>query len=91
MKVVYENQVKAAGECVEEFKDAGMFIIFAQLKPSFPAPSMSRLSPCLKSRSEQRSRSSRNNIADQGICSVFFHPVEIRRTNQFPYRGKSLH
>ena len=110
MKVIYENQVKAAGECVEEFKDAGMFIIFgenapdeikdycysvsvnpingeiapgqyvvidgaefkitcvgyeapitAQLKPSFPAPSMSRLSPCLKSRSEQRSRSSRNN------------------------------
>ena len=22
MKVIYENQVKAAGECVEEFKDA---------------------------------------------------------------------
>ena len=25
MKVIYENQVKATGECVEEFKDAGMF------------------------------------------------------------------
>ena len=26
MKVIYENQVKAAGVAVEEFKDAGMFI-----------------------------------------------------------------
>ena len=26
MKVIYENQVKAAGASVEEFKDAGMFI-----------------------------------------------------------------
>ena len=33
MKVVYENQVKAAGECVEEFKDAGMFIIFGENAP----------------------------------------------------------
>ena len=33
MKVIYENQVKAAGECVEEFKDAGMFIIFGENAP----------------------------------------------------------
>ena len=30
MKVIYENQVKAAGVAVEEFKDAGMFIIFGE-------------------------------------------------------------
>ena len=33
MKLIYENQVKAAGECVEEFKDAGMFIIFGENAP----------------------------------------------------------
>ena len=33
MKVIYENQVKAAGAAVEEFKDAGMFIIFGDNAP----------------------------------------------------------
>ena len=33
MKVIYENQVKAAGIAVEEFKDAGMFIIFGENAP----------------------------------------------------------
>ena len=33
MKVIYENQVKAAGVAVEEFKDAGMFIIFGENAP----------------------------------------------------------
>lgn len=33
MKVIYENQVKALGSCVEEFKDAGMFIIFGDNAP----------------------------------------------------------
>ena len=33
MKVIYENQVKAAGESVAEFKDAGMFIIFGDNAP----------------------------------------------------------
>ena len=33
MKVIYENQVKAAGASVEEFKDAGMFIIFGENAP----------------------------------------------------------
>ena len=30
MKVIYENKVKASGIAVEEFKDAGMFIIFGE-------------------------------------------------------------
>ena len=34
MKIIYENQVKAMGECVEEFKDAGMFIIFGENAPA---------------------------------------------------------
>lgn len=33
MKVIYENKVKALGSCVEEFKDAGMFIIFGDNAP----------------------------------------------------------
>ena len=33
MKVIYENQVNAAGVAVEEFKDAGMFIIFGENAP----------------------------------------------------------
>lgn len=33
MKVIYENQVKASGTCVDEFKDAGMFIIFGNNAP----------------------------------------------------------
>ena len=33
MKVIYENQVKASGVSVEEFKDAGMFIIFGENAP----------------------------------------------------------
>ena len=33
MKVIYENQVKACGIAVEEFKDAGMFIIFGDNAP----------------------------------------------------------
>ena len=33
MKVIYENQVKASGVAVEEFKDAGMFIIFGDNAP----------------------------------------------------------
>lgn len=33
MKVIYENQVKALGISVEEFKDAGMFIIFGENAP----------------------------------------------------------
>ena len=33
MKVIYENKVKAAGIAVEEFKDAGMFIIFGENAP----------------------------------------------------------
>ena len=33
MKVIYENQVKACGMAVEEFKDAGMFIIFGDNAP----------------------------------------------------------
>jgi PTS system glucitol/sorbitol-specific IIA component len=33
MKVIYENQVKALGSCVEEFKDAGLFIIFGDDAP----------------------------------------------------------
>ena len=33
MKVIYENQVKALGSCVEEFKEANMFIIFGDNAP----------------------------------------------------------
>ena len=33
MKVIYENKVKASGVSVEEFKDAGMFIIFGDNAP----------------------------------------------------------
>lgn len=33
MKVIYENQVKALGACVDEFKDADMFIIFGDNAP----------------------------------------------------------
>ena len=33
MKLIYENQVKALGACVEEFKDAGLFIIFGDNAP----------------------------------------------------------
>lgn len=33
MSVIYENQVKALGECVEEFKDEGIFIMFGDNAP----------------------------------------------------------
>lgn len=33
MKVIYENQVKALGECVDEFKDGGMLILFGDNAP----------------------------------------------------------
>lgn len=33
MRTIYENQVKAQGVAVEEFKDAGMFIIFGDKAP----------------------------------------------------------
>lgn len=33
MKVIYENQVKASGIAVEEFKDSGMLIIFGDNAP----------------------------------------------------------
>lgn len=33
MKVIYENQVKASGVAVEEFKDSGMLIIFGDNAP----------------------------------------------------------
>lgn len=33
MRVIYENQVKALGECVEEFKSEGIFIIFGDNAP----------------------------------------------------------
>ena len=33
MKVIYENQVVGAGAAAEEFKDAGMFIIFGENAP----------------------------------------------------------
>ncbi len=33
MKTIYENQVKALGSCVEEFQDAGMFILFGDNAP----------------------------------------------------------
>ena len=28
MNIIYENKVKALGECVDEFKDANMFVLF---------------------------------------------------------------
>ena len=34
MKVIYENQVKALGACVGEFKEAGLFIIFGDDAPA---------------------------------------------------------
>ena len=33
MKVIYENQIKAAGPIVEEFKDMNMFVIFGDNAP----------------------------------------------------------
>lgn len=33
MKVIYENQVKALGSCVDEFKDSGILIIFGDNAP----------------------------------------------------------
>lgn len=33
MSVIYENQVVGMGECVEEFKDEGIFIIFGDNAP----------------------------------------------------------
>lgn len=33
MKTIYENQVKALGNCVDEFKDADMFILFGDNAP----------------------------------------------------------
>lgn len=33
MKVIYENKVKALGECVNEFKDANMFVLFGDNAP----------------------------------------------------------
>lgn len=33
MSVIYENQVKALGPCVDEFKDSGMFILFGDNAP----------------------------------------------------------
>ncbi|MCD8019439.1 MAG: PTS glucitol/sorbitol transporter subunit IIA, partial [Clostridiales bacterium] len=33
MKIIYENQVKALGACVEEFKAANIFIMFGDNAP----------------------------------------------------------
>lgn len=33
MKIIYENQVKALGSCVDEFKDADLFILFGDNAP----------------------------------------------------------
>ena len=33
MKVIYENQVRALGACVEEFKDSEIFIMFGDNAP----------------------------------------------------------
>ena len=33
MSVIYENQVVGMGECVEEFKDEGIFIMFGDNAP----------------------------------------------------------
>ena len=33
MKIIYQNKVKALGNCVEEFKDANMFILFGNNAP----------------------------------------------------------
>ncbi len=33
MRVIYENKVKKLGDCVDEFKDAGMFILFGENAP----------------------------------------------------------
>ncbi len=33
MKIIYENKVKALGSCVDEFQDAGFFILFGDSAP----------------------------------------------------------
>ena len=33
MNIIYENKVKALGECVNEFKDANMFVLFGDNAP----------------------------------------------------------
>ena len=33
MNVIYDNKVKALGECVNEFKDANMFVLFGDNAP----------------------------------------------------------
>ncbi len=33
MKVIYENEITAVGECVHEFDDGGMFIVFGEDAP----------------------------------------------------------
>ncbi len=33
MEIIYENEVKALGACVEEFADGNMFIIFGENAP----------------------------------------------------------
>lgn len=33
MNVIYENQVKAMGSCVDEFQEEGMFILFGDNAP----------------------------------------------------------
>lgn len=33
MNIIYENKVKALGSCVDEFKDAGFFILFGDSAP----------------------------------------------------------
>ena len=33
MTVIYDNQVKAMGDCVAEFEDSGMFILFGDDAP----------------------------------------------------------
>ena len=33
MKVIYENKVKALGDCVNEFRDADLFILFGDHAP----------------------------------------------------------
>ena len=33
MNIIYENQVKAIGSCVDEFQEEGIFIIFGEQAP----------------------------------------------------------
>ena len=33
MKVIYENKVKSLGSCVDEFQEAGFFILFGDSAP----------------------------------------------------------